>query len=671
MKLSDYVIDFIRRQGVAHIFEMTGGAIVHLLDSTYDRTDIGCVSVHHEQAAAFAAEGYSRMNGKLGVAMATSGPGALNLLTGIGSCYFDSVPCLFISGQVNTYEYKFDTPVRQVGFQETDIVNIVKPIAKLAEMVLDPRQIRYLLEKAVFVAGHGRPGPVLLDIPMNIQRAQIEPDTLPSFYGSAEYSSYPDFKRPCPGGMLEQTVQLLAQAKRPLILAGGGVRAGDAAEDLRRLAELAGIPVVSSLMGLDVLPGVHPLSLGLIGSYGNRYSNLAVANCDFLLVLGSRLDTRQTGTRPDTFARGAKKVHVDVEDVAQHGRVKADITVSMDVKQFLADFAAALSGRRLPVYAEWHNILQGWRSRYPSGEARPAAAGSAAQEATAAGSRELAGSAAQEADAASGKTVCYPAVYPASSVPSVFPASSVAITAGGSSAYSAPGPAGASSPSPGTGSAITPNRFMELLSSHTSDGAVVVLDVGQHQMWASQSFRLREGQRLLNAGGMGAMGFALPAAIGAAMAAPDRQIIVIAGDGGIQVNLQELHTVVQRGLPLKIFVMNNHSLGMVRQFQDTYMDGRQQSTVKGYGCPDLVKVASAFGMPALRIEGWQGAAATIGMALRTPGSFLVEVNLDAQTAVVPKLLVNRPVEDMSPPLPRNVLAAEMLIQPLADEGESS
>lgn len=587
MKLSDYVIDFIARQGVSHIFEMTGGAIVHLLDSVYDREDMECISVHHEQAGAFAAEGYSRINGKLGVAMATSGPGALNMLTGIGSCYFDSIPCLFITGQVNTYEYKFDQPVRQNGFQETDIVSVTKPITKLAEMVTDASQIRYSLERAVFIAQHGRPGPVLLDIPMNIQRAQIDPANLASFYGSEEHLGYPDYRKPCSSEVLQSIIKLLRQSKRPMVLAGGGVRAADAVEELRLFAEACNVPVVSSLMGIDVLPFSHPLSAGLIGSYGNRYSNLALANCDLLFVLGSRLDTRQTGTKPETFARGAKKIHVDVEDVQQYGKVKADLVIRSDVKQFLIDLNKALGVSKQEDYSDWHKIIQHYKHKYPSGT------------------------------------------------------------------YSAT-------------EKINPNRFMQLLSSRSGENDIIVLDVGQHQMWASQSFELRKGQRLLNAGGMGAMGFALPAALGAGIMAPDRKVIVIAGDGGLQVNLQELHTIASLGLAIKIFVMNNHNLGMVRQFQDLYLNGRQQSTVKGYGYPDFVKVAHAFGIQAARIDSFEEAEAGIHSALHSEGCFLLEVNLELQTAVNPKLMVNRPIEDMYPHLDREELIEEMLVEPLAD-----
>ncbi|AJS57576.1 thiamine pyrophosphate-binding protein [Paenibacillus sp. IHBB 10380] len=584
MKLSDYVIDCIREQGVAHVFEMIGGAIAHLLDSTYGKSDIECVSIHHEQAAAFAAEGYARINGKLGVAMATSGPGALNLLTGVGSCYFDSIPCLFITGQVNTYEYKFDRPVRQIGFQETDIVSIVKPIVKYAELVVDPLRIRYHLEKAIFIAGHGRPGPVLLDLPMDVQRVDIDPATLESFFDSEEYRQYQLAIPICTSEDMAEVVVRLKQAKRPVILAGGGIRAGGAAEEFRSFVDLTGIPVVHSLMGLDVLPATHPSSVGLIGSYGNRYSNLALANCDFLLILGSRLDTRQTGTRPDTFARGAVKVHVDIEATELNQKVKADFVIHADVKSFLIEISKILQTNKEKIfdYSAWLQTIRGNESKYPSGN-----------------------------------TVIKESI-------------------------------------------IEPNRFMELLSSRSSEGDIIVLDVGQHQMWASQSFRLLEGQRLLNAGGMGAMGFALPAALGVAKASPGSQVIVIAGDGGIQVNIQELHTIVQHKLPIKIFVMNNNNLGMVRQFQDQYFEGRRQSTVQGYSCPDLVKIARAFGMKALMIDSNEQAQLTIDEALQTEGPVFVEVKLEMDTTVNPKLAVNRPIEDMSPYLDRTELNSLML-----------
>lgn len=581
MKVSDYVIDVIAGQGVRYIYEMIGGAITHLIDSVHGRTDIQCFSMHHEQAAAFAAEGYARTSGRLGVAMATSGPGALNLLTGIGSCYFDSVPCLFITGQVNTYEYKFDRPVRQLGFQETDIVSIASPITKFAEMVTDKSRIRYTLEKAIYLATHGRCGPVLLDLPGNLQREQINPEQLESFFGSIEHQSYEASIPPCQLEDVKRMLGMLKQAERPLILAGGGVRLS-CTEGFTAFAEAAGVPVVHSLMGLDALPASHPLSVGLIGSYGNRYANLAAANCDCLLVLGSRLDTRQTGTRPESFARNAVKIHVDVDRSELNHKVQADLAIHGDLSSFLRLAVTEMKDWAKGNYESWLAFIEQNRRLYPSG-----------------------------AKAASVKS--------------------------------------------------DPNRLMERLSDASTEGDIIVLDVGQNQMWASQSFRLKKGQRLLNAGGMGAMGFALPAAIGAACAAPDRNVIVIAGDGGAQVNLQELHTISLHGLPIKCLIMNNRSLGMVRQFQDTYMDGRNPSTVAGYGCPDFVRVAEAFDIPAYRFSDLGAGEELFKHALKSKGPLLLEAELLPKTDVVPKLMVNRPVEDMAPSLSKQDLQSAMLV----------
>ena len=318
MKLSDYVIDLLVSNGVTHIFEVCGGSLAHLLDSLYGRTDITTISMHHETAAAFAAEGYSRAGGNIGVAMATSGPGATNFITGIGSCYFDSIPCLFITGQVNTYEFKFDKPTRQIGFQETDIVKIVKPITKKAELLMDECKVKYCLQEAIYEAKHGRPGPVLVDIPLNIQRASIDVGSLASFSNEdAGVRSKIDDR------IFDQVIDLIKSSLRPIILAGGGIRLADSQDELLKFARSSGIPVVTSLMGLDAFPHDDPLFFGMIGTYGNRYANLAIANSDLVLALGVRLDTRQTGTRPETFARGAKIVHVDIDPFELNNKIKA------------------------------------------------------------------------------------------------------------------------------------------------------------------------------------------------------------------------------------------------------------------------------------------------------------------------------------------------------------
>jgi acetolactate synthase I/II/III large subunit len=585
MKLSDYVIEFIARQGVGHVFEFIGGAITHLIDSIHCRSDIDCVSVHHEQTGAFAAEAYARINGRLGVAMATSGPGALNMVTGIGSCWFDSVPCLFITGQVNTYEYKFDRPVRQIGFQETDIVSVVQPLVKYAVLVTEPESIRYHLEKAVRLAQSGRPGPVLLDIPMNVQRAQIDPDALAGFWGTEEDVALAAVPAPEPEAVT-RVASLIAQARRPVILAGGGIRTGGAAAELQELVAATGIPVVATLMGLDVIPHDDPSFFGVIGSYGNRNSNMTLANCDLVLILGARLDTRQTGTRPDTFARAATRVHVDVDPHELNAKVQVDLAIRADIRDFLGALNRELAGQEKPDLAQWYRVINGYRERYGR---------------------------------------CSEAGY-----------------------------------------GIDPNGFMEALSQRCGAGDVICLDVGQNQMWAAQSFRLKKDQRMLNSGGMGAMGFSLPAALGAAKAT-GRSVIALAGDGGIQVNIQDLEVIASHRLPVKVIVLNNNCLGMVRQFQDMYFGGRRQSTVIGYRCPDLVKVAEAYGFPAFSISTPETVESVLDQAFAVEGPVFVEVKLELDTCVNPKLVVNRPIEDMSPHLDREELAEAMLIE-LVDEG---
>jgi len=588
MKLSDYVIDFVKQQGVSHVFEFIGGAIAHLLDSVAKRDDMECISVRHEQAGAFAAEAYARLNGKLGVAMATSGPGALNLVTGIGSCYFDSVPCLFITGQVNTYEYKFDKPVRQIGFQETDIVSVVDSLTKYSEMVIDPKKIRFHLEKAIFIAQTGRPGPVLLDIPMNLQRDNIEPDHLESFYDSQEYFEMIKEQQAAvvDDNQLNNVLSLISQSKRPVVLVGGGIRIAGAQDSLRQFINKTGIPVVSSLMGLDSIPHTHESFFGLIGSYGNRYSNLTLANCDLLIILGSRLDTRQTGTRPDTFGRAAIKIHVDIDALELNAKVAVDVAIHSNVNDFLVKLNEKIENNYSLDLQDWYQVINNYRKKYPT----------------------------------RGKV------------------------------------------NPGQ---IDPNEFIEELSVLSNEGDVICLDVGQHQMWASQSFKIKENQRMLNSGGMGAMGFALPAAIGAALSTGQRAI-VIAGDGGIQLNIQELDTIVRYGLPIKIFVMNNNCLGMVRQFQDLYFEGRKQSTI--YTAPRLNDIAMAYDVPAYNITNSGEVTDVLKQVLESEGPSFVNVTLIQDTAVNPKLVVNRPIEDMSPHLERKELKDIMLID-LVEEME--
>lgn len=586
MKLADYVIDFLASNGMPHIFEVCGGSITHLLDSLHKRKDVHIVSMHHEQAVAFAAEGYSRSGrgDNTGVAMATSGPGATNLITGIASCFFDSVPCLFITGQVNTYEFKFNRPVRQVGFQETDIVDLVKPITKYAVLVKDPRKIRYCLEKAIYIARSGRHGPVLIDIPMNIQRAEIDPKTLKPFRVNADYKIQKKLKI----DKVKEVIKLIRSSSRPVVLVGGGLRSSKAQSELLKFIENTGIPVVSSLMGVDAFPHYSDKFYGMIGSYGNRYANLTIANADLVIALGTRLDTRQTGTRPETFARAAKIIHVDIDIHELNNKIKSKLSLNFDIKYFLTILNKNIRCYNKKKIEEWKRTVAGYKNRYPSYE----------------------------------------------------------------------DPCGAPY--------VDPNFFMHRLSSFVPKDAVICVDVGQNQMWAAQTLKLSRGQRFITQGGAGAMGSSLAMAIGASFANKGKIVVAISGDGGFQLNIQELQTVYHYNLPIKIILLNNRCYGMVRQFQEQYFSSKFQSTVLGYSCPDFQAILSAYKISTQKINNRKEIEGALRKTFSNKRPMFLEAEIKQGHKVSPKLSVNRPVEDQEPFLSRDELKSNMLVDILSE-----
>lgn len=582
MKLSDYVINFLVSKGVTHIFEVAGGSIAHLLDSLYERKDIIPISMHHESAASFAAEGYSRASGNIGVAMATSGPGATNLITGIGSSFFDSIPCIFITGQVNTYEFKFNKNVRQIGFQETDIAAIVKPIVKESVIISDPDQIKFYLEKAFYLAKSGRPGPVLLDIPLNIQRAEVNPDNLKSFNKNFNENNFYNVN----DKVIRKVASLIMKSKRPVILIGGGLRLANAQKELLELINKTGIPVVCSMLGLDSFPHNEDSFAGMIGTYGNRYANLTLANCDLLIALGTRLDTRQTGTMSDTFARGAKIIHVDIDKNELNNKVKADLALNYDVKAFLSRLNDNLDDFNKDNIKEWLTVIRKYKGKYLS--------------------------------------------------------------------YKEPDGI----------KKIDPNYFVHKLSGFLPENTVVCVDVGQNQIWSSQSLEILSSQRMLTQGGMGSMGSALAMAIGASFVDRSKTIVVITGDGGFQLNIQELQTIYHHNLNIKIILLNNHCYGMVRQFQEQYMDSRCQSTVLGYSCPDFQDVVKAYKIETNKICNNIEIAISLEQLFKNNSPGFLEVEIESNYKALPKLSVGRPIEDQEPLLTREELKSEMLIDPL-------
>ncbi len=356
MKVSDYIVSYLADKKIDTVFGYIGGMITHLVDSLSKNPEIRFVQTYHEQTAAIAAEGYAKESGNFGVAIATSGPGATNMITGIADAYFDSIPVLYITGQVNTYEYKQDKPIRQQGFQETDVVSMVKPITKYARMVTRPEEIRYELEKALFIALSGRKGPVLLDMPMDIQRAEIDPSQLKSFREKEKPEHDLSFNTKEIRGLLES-------AQRPILLAGGGCNERTSMELLKRFMEKTSIPTLSSLMGKGSIDESSPNYLGMIGSYGNRCANMGIANADLLIALGTRLDTRQTGAKIDSFLTDKKIIHVDIdENELFHHRLTNRISINSTVSEFLA----FLLGNDLCYadYTNWNRYLMGLKERY-------------------------------------------------------------------------------------------------------------------------------------------------------------------------------------------------------------------------------------------------------------------------------------------------------------------
>ena len=579
IKISDYIIEFLLSKNINKTFGYIGGAIAHIYHSIDKYKEMEIINCIHEQGAGFAAEGYARITGKSGVAFATSGPGATNLITPIGSCYFDSVPTMFITGQVNTYEYKYDKPVRQIGFQETDIVSIIKPIVKYAVMVDKVEDIRYELEKAYYLSQEGRKGPVLVDIPMNIQRTEVDISSLKSFFDSNEYFELENNKKE--KNNVDEVINLLKESKRPIVLIGGGVRLSNANVELLNYVEKYSIPVVYSLMGKDAISEDYKYNLGLIGSYGNRYGNLALANSDLILVLGSRLDTRQTGTSLDTFAREAKIIQVDVDKNELGSKIKIDIEINSDVK----DFITTLNKYEINIdTTEWLKKLEEYKNKFSS---------------------------------------------------------TIGID----------------------NNLKIPNYVVSIISKYLQDEDICV-DVGQHQMWTAQSLNIKATQRVLFSGGMGAMGFALPASIGACIGS-NKRTVVIAGDGGIQMNIQELEVINRRKLPIKIFVLNNKNLGMVRQFQELYFDKKYLGTIDDYSVPNLVDIAKAYAIKARKIDNISKLEIELKDIFSSNEPELINIELPVEmTTVEPKLIVNKPIEDMHPFISKDELSSLMIIKSL-------
>ncbi len=598
IKLSDYVVDFLAKAGVRHVFMVTGGGAMHLNDSFGKDPRLRIVCNHHEQACAMAAEGYARTTGRLGVLNVTTGPGGINALNGVFGAWTDSVPLLVISGQVKreTCMASYDLPaLRQLGDQEVNILGMVRGITKYAAMVMEPRSIRHHLERALRLATAGRPGPCWLDIPIDVQSSMIDETTLEAAE-AGEDTPHWDLERVA--RQCREIVERIQQSPRPVILAGTGVRQAGALDAFEAVIRKLGIPVTTAWTH-DLIASDDPLFCGRPGTIGTRAGNFTVQNAETLLVLGSRLNIRQVSYNWKSFARHAFKIQVDA-DAAELNKptVKPDLPVHCDARVFLEELRRQLelSGYDASRHAGW---LAWCRERVAR----------------------------------------YPTVLPKHRV---------------------------------FNGRINPYHFMEVLFDRLAGDDVVVSGNATACIVPFQVARLQKGQRLISNSGSASMGHDLPAAIGAAVAREGGRVICLAGDGSIQLNLQELQTVVHHRLPVKIFVLNNHGYLSIRTTQGNFF-GRfvGESPESGVSFPDMVKLAQAYGIPAFRMEQAEFGSA-IDQALNLPGPVLCEVMLDPNQTFEPKLsskqlpdgrMVSAPMEDMFPFLERAELLSNLLIPP--------
>lgn len=591
MKLSDYIARFLAKRKIRHVFAVTGGASVHLIDSIARTPGITYVCPQHEQAGAMAADAYARVTKNLGAAVTTSGPGATNLLTGVCCAYYDSVPVIFITGQVSTFRLKKNTGVRQIGFQETDVIDIFKPVTKYAVLVKDPKKIKYELEKACFIARSGRPGPTLLDIPDNVQRMDVNPEKLRAFKPKPVKTNKAKLNKE-----IDCCLKLIRKAKRPVLILGWGVRLANAERTVLKLVEKLGFPVAPTWAAADIIPANDPLLIGTFGTHGTRYANFAVQNADLVISIGSRLDTKATGSPIATFAREAKKVIVDI-DACELGKfrkfgLKVDLLVNADADDFAIALLKKLKKVELKDISAWFSRISKWKKKYP---------------------------------------VC-PAVY-----------------------YKEKD--------------VNPYVFVKTLSEISKEGDVIVSDTGCALAWLMQAFDFKKHQRIFHDWNNTAMGWALPAAIGVLIALKNRPVICVTGDGSLQMNLQELATVMRHCLPIKIFLINNHGYSMIQQTQAQWLSSRYlASTVKGgLAFPDFEKLAKTYGFKTVTISKNKELMRKIRKVMSFKGPVFCNVEIRPDRRVIPQVKFGRPNEDAEPLLERKEFFQNMIVKPISEK----
>jgi acetolactate synthase I/II/III large subunit len=599
MKLSDYVMRFIVDRGINHVFMVAGGGAMHLNHSAGTCSGMEVVCNLHEQAAAIAAEAYSKITNNMGFALVTTGPGGTNAVTGVAGAWLDSTPCLYISGQVKRDHLIGNRGVRQFGFQEIDIISIVKPITKYAVTVMEPNTIRYHLEKALYLATHGRPGPVWLDIPMDVQSAQVEPDDLESFDPSLYAFSVPESTDL--ESQVNRAIDLISKAERPVIWGGNGIRLAHAQEDFVRMVDKLQIPVLLTWLGIDLLPEDHPLFVGRPGSVAPRGANFALQNSDLLLTIGARLDMGSTGYSHENLARSAKKIMVDVDDAEiKKMCTHIDLPVCADAGDFLRELLKKSDRISRSNRSAWNDRCLEWKKRYP---------------------------------------VVLPEYYH-------------------------------------TGK-INTYIFSDILSKLLMpDELVVSASSGAGVEIFLLSFKTKQGQRVIHTASLGAMGFGLPASIGACLAAGGKRTILVDADGGFQLNSQELETISRLKLPVKMFVLNNQGYASIRTSQSKYfgiLTGADDTS--GLSLPDTLRLGRAYGVPVVRISSPDKLEEQIQAALDSPGPILCDVMIPTEEQRIPSLstvqlpdgrMVSSPMEDLYPFLSREEFLKNMIVPSLKE-----
>lgn len=536
---AELLIECLMGEQVDTIFGYPGGAVIPIYDALYDCSDIRHILTRHEQAAVHAADGYARVTGRPGVALVTSGPGATNAVTGIANAFMDSVPLVVLTGQVST------DLIGRDSFQEVNVFGMTMDVTKHNYVVMDVKQLPRIIKEAFHIASTGRPGPVLIDLPKNIMNAKTAPETLEKI-SIRGYEPAPEI----PEETVAQIANRLGSAERPVILAGGGVASSGSSDALLDLAVNAGIPVVSTLMGIGAFPSDHPLYLGMLGMHGTYAANRAVHQADVLLSLGARFNDRLSG-KIKSFSPESWKVHVDIDDAELGKNIPVDVAVHGNIRDLLMKINP-LTGR-LTAAEAWAKETTRWQKKVPHFTAEAG-------------------------------TLC-------------------------------------------------PQEVIQLLHKFTEGNAVVATDVGQHQIWTAHHYKFKHARSFLTSGGLGTMGFGLPAAIGAAIAGDGSPVICVTGDGSFQMNLQELMTAVDYQLPIKIALLNNGYLGMVRQWQQMFYK-RRYSSVQ-ISSPDYVAFASAYGVTGLRAQTLDEAESIIRQSLEIPGPVLMEFNVKEEQNVFP------------------------------------